>query len=164
MSYPNPPTITSGPHPQTTDPTELNSTLPSPDLEPNKRLSIYGGETSIDERTNDPAFSPGFEPPFTFKLNHRTPTRPNASRTFAPIPSFQPPITATLRNRLISVSPTEFIFQTYHEISHIFSGTNDTLRMLLEIRQEEVILTPGEEFQYRVRLNPFHQQTTFSRA
>lgn len=117
--------------------------------------------------TNEPMtqhFRRALNRPSPSRLNHRTPTRPNASRTFAPIPSFQPPITATLRNRLISVSPTEFIFQTYHEISHIFSGTNDTLRMLLEIRQEEVILTPGEEFQYRVRLNPFHQQTTFSRA
>lgn len=86
--------------------------------------------------------------------NHRNPPRPNLTRPLAPVPTYPPAAQTTLRDRLITLSPTEFIFQTYHPHADLFSGTNNTQRIFLEVRQEREILMIGEENQYRVRMLP----------
>lgn len=90
----------------------------------------------------------------SFLPNQTNPQRPTATRSFAPVPTYPQPALATLRDRLITLNPTEFIFQTFHPYPHLFSGTNDSQRIFIEVGQEREILTTGEEFQSRVTMIP----------
>lgn len=109
---------------------------------------------NITARPTNSHFCWGLSRSSSLLPNQRTPPRPNANRPFPPIPRYPPPTPSTVRNRLISLSPTEYIFQTFHPFPHLFSSTNGTQQISIDVRHETEILATGEEFQYKLRMLP----------
>lgn len=84
--------------------------------------------------------------------HRRTPPRPHILRNPTPRPRYQSPNQLNLRNRLVIVSPREFIFQAFHTIPHIFVGSLANPRILMTVERERQEHLPEWESQYRVKI------------
>lgn len=63
-------------------------------------------------------------------------------------------MTASPQDRVIMISPSEYLYQTHHYSHHVFTSLFLSQRMVLEINQEMVALGIGREYQNLLKVIP----------
>ncbi|KAL7108676.1 hypothetical protein ACP275_06G127000 [Erythranthe tilingii] len=139
-------------HPRTPNPTQnwhRNRPYSNGHLTPPSQLTRPNAQMNLHSHQ-------GSNPLLNSVPTARTPRGPMARPS--DFPTNPTPLAARLRSRMIRISPSEYIIQTFHTTPHLFLSHPLTQSYQIEIGQEREVMHRDREFQYRLIMNPLNQQ------